>query len=152
MTEFLVSNPRYLLLVRESSEGIEETTLVVPDLPVTRLSYARLLVDAGPAFEEHAVAWVERALSVEERRVVDRSLAAARPTRVTVVRQASEQTYLEGSTSDPGCAAAAVCRACEDDSLSEGAPVVVKLASADSVRSLFVERAGRFFVVRVASD
>ena len=81
---FLVSAPDFRLLVRDAADNNHETTLVVPELVQRSVPYARLLVDEGGRFTEHAVAFV-RETAFDPAGVIARALRAARPTRVTFV-------------------------------------------------------------------
>ena len=86
---FLVSSPDFRLLVRSSVDAHHETTLVVPDLLVATVPYARLLVEEGNQFREHAVALVESD-SADPTGVIERALSAARPTRISFARWSAE--------------------------------------------------------------
>lgn len=85
----LVSSPDFRLLVRSSVDAHHETTLVVPDLLVAQVPYARLLVEEGAHFYEHAVAFVESD-SADPTGVIARALSAARPTRISFARLSDE--------------------------------------------------------------
>lgn len=149
MTQYLVSRPQSLLLLSESHADMHETTLVVPDLPVVRLPYARCLVDAGPRFEEHAVALSEREVSPAERAIIVRSLTAARPTVVSVLWLGNERSPALHSTEiQSGSAAAATFLALDSDDMEDGAMRSVSLWLEGVLRESFaVTRHDRFFSV-----
>jgi len=85
-TRIVVSSPDFRRLVRDPSDDNAETTLVVPALTTRSVVYARMLVDEGAQLVEHAVAFIETS-PPELLAVVAKSLSAARPTRVSFVRQ-----------------------------------------------------------------
>lgn len=148
---YLVSQPQLLLLVRDSHPDIHETTLVVPDLPVARLPYARCLVDCGPNFEEHAVALSEAPLGGTERAIIVRCLTAARPTTVSILWEAADSggpLSLYSTERTSGSAAAATVAALRSDDLAVGEQRVVSLSPEGEQDATFsVSRVGRFFSV-----
>jgi hypothetical protein len=111
-------------------------------------------VDAGPKFEEHAVALAERALNAPERAVVVRALSAARPTVVSILWSSEEgqSPILHSTEMQTGSAAAATFLSLDAADLSEGATRRVQLSLEGKASDSFVvTRMGRFFSVQPSS-
>ncbi len=123
--EFLVSRPTRRMLVRTTEVDAHESTLVVPNLPVDDVEYYRALVDEGTTFVEHAVVTRPSVKQLRPSEVVQRTLTAARPTRVCAIQEEELPTVhgIEpssvGATLSQLAAAAMTWLLCRADSPSE---------------------------------
>lgn len=150
----LVSHPDFRLLVRSAADNNHETSLVLPTLSTSNVQYARMLVDEGTHFMEHAVAFVE-ADTPDLQKLVTGALRAARPTRVSFVRLAEVPEVLSFSPPQAhhpqiaACASAIVARYRLDLESSKGSEhaALVSFAKGCFVGSVRVQSAARMFEV-----
>ncbi len=136
-------------MVRDPADDNHETTLVVPTLPVSNVLYARMLVDEGAQFVEHAVAFIE-----SERpqllTVVTRALSAARPTRVSFVRLSEQPEIIAASTQQLSGAQRAACAASHWQR-TQGPPAASS-GAADAAVTLIFARGALLGSVRVQKE
>lgn len=150
----LVSHPDFRLLVRSAADNNHETSLVLPTLSISSVHYARMLVDEGTQFKEHAVAFVDTD-TPELQSLVTGALSAARPTRVSFVRLAEVPEILAFSPPQAhrpqiaACASAIVARSRLDLESSKGSEhaALVSFAKGCFVGSVRVQSAARMFEV-----
>lgn len=150
----LVSHPDFRLLVRSPADNNHETSLVLPTLSTSSVHYARMLVDEGTQFKEHAVAFVDTD-APELQILVAGALSAARPTRVSFVRLAEVPEILAFSPPQShrpqiaACASAIVARSrlhLESSKSSEGA-AFVRFAKGRFIGSVRVQSTAQMFEV-----